>query len=221
MGKPSKPTIEEILASLQNEVILGKAYVAIAKGLKTADPVVMQTAQTFFSLTVEASLQVAQMLAAKLFDTHSWAVTVSTLLSAAAGQAGSFRNGNPHHAIANLRTRIARLNPILTSLQKRRNEELAHLDPATVIDPQALSTRAQLTITDLLTVFDEAGTILNEISILYNGMNRIFELFGSDDYQTALKLIADAKNAQADQYEKEFKESWPYPRPRSDTKPIP
>jgi hypothetical protein len=62
-----RPRIEEILASLHNEVIFGKAYVAIAKGLQAADPVVMQTARSFFRLTHEASLQVAQMLAAKLF----------------------------------------------------------------------------------------------------------------------------------------------------------
>jgi hypothetical protein len=62
----SEPSIDQILANLINEVLLGRAYLTIANGLKDADPVVLKSSPTFFGLTIEAALQMSQMYAAKL-----------------------------------------------------------------------------------------------------------------------------------------------------------
>src|ERR1039458_8682357 len=56
-----KPTIDQILNSLTNEVLMGRAYLTIADGLKDWDPIVLKCSPTFFGLSVEASLQMSQM----------------------------------------------------------------------------------------------------------------------------------------------------------------
>jgi AbiU2 len=128
----AKPTLSEILTSLKQEVVFGRAYLNIAKGLGKADPVVLGTGQTFFGLTIEASLHMSQMYAAKLYDTTSGAITVQSLLKTARWEAKNFKYGNPQEVLAAAETaekRISGLVTILRSVKDRRNQSLAHLDP--------------------------------------------------------------------------------------------
>ncbi len=217
MAGNASPSLKETLTRLKNEVILGNSYTDLAKGLRDADPVVLQSAGTFFGLTLDGSLQLSQMIAARLYDTTKGAVTVRSLLSDAAEQISSFQNGTQEQvreAIRSSEKRIARLQPILHSIRERRNKALAHLDPRTVRDPQALAEKAKLTMPELERVFSETEAILEDISSLYDGSGGPLRLIDGDDYEKALDYIADAKCAQADKYEREFHESAPFPRPR-------
>ena len=133
-----KPTIDQILVGLKNEVMLGRAYLTIANGLRDADAVVFKSSPTFFGLAFEASLQMSQMYAAKLYDKTSKAVTVKSLLDRAKLESATFKHGTPEQvslAVKDAEKRIAGLQDILVSVQKRRNEAIAHLDPGTVVDP--------------------------------------------------------------------------------------
>jgi len=211
-----------VLDSIEKEVLAGRACLRIARGLREADPVVFQTAPTFFGLTHDGSLEISQMYAAKLYDTTASAITMKSLLSAAEEQAGSFKNGKPQDiaaAVLKARTQIATLRGPLESIRKRRNEALAHLDPNSVVNPQALSRTAKLTIPDLEKVFDVTEKILLKIASLYDGTGGELKFIGGDDYKTALEYIADAKDAQADAYEAEHNEPAPFPRPRTRPKP--
>jgi hypothetical protein len=214
----AKPSIDQILDGLKREVVLGRAYLTIARGLAGADPVVLQTAQTFFGLTLEASLQVSQMFAAKLYDKTRGAVTVTSLLARCLLDASTFKNGTPaqvSQAVTTANARIAGLASILTSVQDRRNQAIAHLDPRTVANPTALAANAKLTLVDLEKLFGETGRIINDVSVLWHDTSAIIDLFGSEDYRSALDLIAEAKHAQADRWEAAYHEPCPFPRPRS------
>jgi hypothetical protein len=215
-GNPS-PSLKETLTRLKNEVILGNAYTELAKGLRAADPVVFRSAGTFFGLTLDGSLQWSQMIAARLYDTTPGTVTVRSLLSDAEKQISSFRNGTQaqvRRAIRSSEQRIASLQPILRSIRDRRNKALAHLDPETVRNPRALVRKAKLTMPDLEKVFGETEVILADISSLYDGSGGALRLIDGDDYKKALDYIADAKCAQADNYEREFHVPAPFSRPR-------
>jgi hypothetical protein len=217
-----KPTISEILTSLKHEVVFGKAYLRIAKGLGEADPVVLHTASTFFGLTVEAFLLMAQMFAAKLYDKTSGAVTVKSLLEAAQAQVGNVPYGTAQEvdsAIKEAKVRIDSLGTILKSIQNRRNQSLAHLDPRTVKDPAGLAKSAKLTLADLGKVFDQTGAILNEFSRLWEDTTTMMRLVDDEDYTGALNRIAEAKHAEADKYEAEFKVPAPFPRPKAPKNP--
>lgn len=210
------PTIDQMLDSLKKEVLAGRASLGIAVGLREADPVVLQTAPTYFGLTHDGCLEISQIYAAKLYDTTSGAITIKSLLSAAQQQIESFKNGKPKEiaiAVSKARAEIGNLKEPLESIRKRRNESLAHLDPNSVMNPLDLSTTAKLTIPDLERVFDGTEKILLDISSLYDGTSGELKFLGGDDYTMALNYIADAKNAQADKYEAEFKEPWPNRRP--------
>jgi hypothetical protein len=50
-----KPTLKRILDALKNQVLLGRSYLNLAKGLLKADPVILQTGPTFFGLTTPSS----------------------------------------------------------------------------------------------------------------------------------------------------------------------
>ena len=45
-GILGKPTLKQILDALKNQVLVGKSYLDLAKGLLKADPVLLQTAPT-------------------------------------------------------------------------------------------------------------------------------------------------------------------------------
>jgi len=212
-----RPTIDQILTSLTNEVLFGKTYLGIGKGLAGADPIALNTSRTFFGLTLEACLQMSQMFAAKLYDKTRGVVAVKSLLDTARSQAAMFKYGTPQEvtaAVKEAERRIACLVPILKSVQDRRNQALAHLDPRTVTNPVGLGVNAKLTLADLEKVFEVTGAILNDFLRLSRDTTSIMRLADEDDFTSALDLIADAKHAQVDKYESDFKQPCPFPRPR-------
>jgi hypothetical protein len=217
MGTES-PSLKQMMSSLITEVIWGRTHLKIAKAIRSADPAVIHTAQTFFGLTHDAHLDAAQMYAVKLHDRTREAVTVKSVLAEAERVAGTFSNGSAEEVrkvVAAAKAQLVGLDHTLSALEARRNEYLAHVDRNTILDPTSLNSRAALTINDLDDLLVETGNILNDISQLYDASLSVLELTDSEDYTTAFRLIAEAKCAQADRYEKEFKEKWPYERPAS------
>lgn len=67
----------------------------MARGLPRADPYLLQTAATFFGLTIDGSLELAQMAVARLYDTTKGAVTIRSMLRDAAEQLATFENATP------------------------------------------------------------------------------------------------------------------------------
>jgi hypothetical protein len=119
-----KPTLKQILDALKNQVLLGRSYLNLA-GLLKADPVILQTGPTFFGLTTDGSLELAQMAIARLYDKTSRAVTVQRMLDQAAQEIASFKRGSKAEvkaAIADSKHMVVKLEPVLASIRKRRNE---------------------------------------------------------------------------------------------------
>jgi AbiU2 len=106
-------------------------------------------------------------------------------------------------AVNEAQKHLASVSPILTSLQRRRNQALAHLDQDTAKDPVGLADRAKLTFEDLGKVFEVSGAILNDFSMLWENTFADVTLLDHDDYTGALSRIANAKHAEADRYEKD------------------
>ena len=212
-----RPDLKQLLNGLMREVLLGNTHLAIANGLREADPVVIGTAGVFFGLTLTAHLEAAQMYAAKLFDTHAGAETIYTLLAAAGHNTNLFTNGRPQEVRTAVRTakqRVRGLDPVMKAIRTRRNKILAHLDPETVRDPAKLFRDARLTLEDLSKIFSVAGEIVNEISRLYMNATQLTTFPFQDDYKHALKLVAEAKCAEIRKYEDEYKTQWTGPRPK-------
>lgn len=215
MAAKAKPNIEQISSSLANQVLVGSACLKIAQGLWNSDPIVLAAAKTFFGLALEGNLQLAQMYAARLFDKTKGAISVHSFIREAKEWAAGLQDTEAAKAISSAESRIESLKPILSSLLKRRNEALAHLDPKTVVDPQHLDKSASLTFPQLEEVFVQTRRILNEIDALRTGIVSNFEFIGVEDYQMALMLISEAKCAQVDKYEKEFGKPAPFERPKN------
>lgn len=192
------PKLEEILIALKREVAFGRTHLGISLAIRRADPVVIHTAQTFFGLTHDAHLAIAQMYAAKLYDKTKGSLTVRSLLIEADRLAGRFSHASAEEVrtlIGAAKARLDKFEKTLSAVEKRRNEYLAHLDIKTVADPTALDSEAMLTIDELDELFVETGNILNEISQRYDGTLSFLELTDSSDYETVLTLIAEAKRA--------------------------
>jgi hypothetical protein len=215
-GILGKPTLKQILDAQKRQVLVGKSYLNLAKGLLQADPAILQTAPTFFGLTTDGSMELAQMALARLYDETKGAVTVQAMLVQARRQASSFQRGDHQEviaAIAKSEKTVLGLNLVLVAIRKRRNEWLAHLDPRTVADPKALSVKAKLTIPDLERAFKETEEILLELTSLYEGVIGDLRFIGGDDFEQALNWIRRAKCAFIENYEKQFG-SWTGPRPK-------
>jgi hypothetical protein len=216
VAKTPKPTIDQVLDYLIREVVIGKGHLKVAMGLAVADPVVLNSSQTFFGSTLAAQLESAQMHVARLYDATHVAVTVEYLLKKAEMLAGTFPNGTASEvraAIANAKSIVTNLDTTLKSVTLRRNKYLAHLDPAIVVNPAALAQEARLTFPELEKVFDGTAEILNDISVLWRDITPIVDLIGGDDYKSLLQMIAKVKCENFKKYEAEFGPA-PFPRPR-------
>jgi len=93
------------------------------------------------------------------------------------------------------------------------------MDPTIVGDPERLAKETQVTFSDLNLIFQTAGNIVNRISVAFRDISSVLELIGDIDYQGAVQLIVDAKHAQVDRYEKEFKQPADFPRPKTPRSP--
>jgi hypothetical protein len=213
----AQPTLKQTLEVLRRQVLVGKSYVNVARGLLQADPYLLQTAPTFFGLTIDGSLELAQMAVARLYDKTQGAVTIRTMLRAAAKQLSTFQNATPQEAgqvIQKCEQRVIGIEPILKAIRRRRNEWLAHLDPRTVANPATLAARAKLTMPDLEKAFSETEGIVVELFAHHQGVFGELEFIGGDDYKMALDWIRSAKCTFIENYEKEFGEPLPGPRPK-------
>ncbi len=63
----------------------------IAKGLLNTDPVLLDGARTFFGLTIDGNLELAQMAIASLYDRTRGAVTIPVMLAQPADEISSFQ----------------------------------------------------------------------------------------------------------------------------------
>ena len=199
------------------QVLVGKSYLGVAKGLLSADPVILDGARTFFGLTIEGSIELAQMAMARLYDRTKGAVTIPVMLARADNEIGSFQRDDREqiiHAIKKAESAVAGLKSVLSSIHTRRNEWLAHLDEETVRDPAALAVKAKLSIPDLDRAFQETEQILRDMSSLYEGVIGELRFLGEDDYESALNWISKAKCAFIENYEKEGLGKWTGPRPK-------
>ena len=214
--KPT-PTLKQTLEALRRQVLVGKSYLNLARGLLKADPYLLQTAPTFFGLTVDGSLELAQMAVARLYDKTKRAVTIRTMLCDAAEQPSTFQNATPEEAeevILKSVERVITIQPILDAIRRRRNEWLAHLDPETVANPAALAAKAKLTIPDLENAYSETEGIVVELFARHQGVFGELEFIGGDDYKAALDWIRSAKCTFIENYETEFHTRWTDARPR-------
>ena len=213
----AKPTLKQTLEALRRQVLVGKAYFNVAKGLLKADPYLLQTAPTFFGLTIDGSLELAQMAVARLYDKTKGAVTIRAMLRDAAEQLPTFQNATPkeaEEAILKAALRVVAIQPILDAIRMRRNEWLAHLDPGIVANPTALAARAKLTMPDLEKAFSETEKTVVELFNRHQGVFGELEFIGGDDYEMALNWIRSAKCTFIENYEKEFGHPLDGPRPR-------
>jgi HEPN superfamily AbiU2-like protein len=205
-----------MLRSLKAEVIFGRTHLRIAKLLRAADPVVIHTGRTFFGLTLDAHLDIAQMYAAKLHDKARRTISVESALDEAECIAGKFSHASPEQVrlmVKTARLELKQLEETLSTLEDRRNEYLAHLVPNTVVDPSEINTRATLTIDDLDHLLLETGNVLNDLSQFYDGSFSALEMLDSDDCKHVFHLLAEAKCAEAEKFEREHGEPWPFERP--------
>jgi len=211
------PTLKQILDALKKQVLVGRAYLDTARGLLNADPVLLQTAPTFFGMAIDGSLELAQMAVARLYDTTRNTMSVPKMLKRAEQEAGSFQRGSGQEvrkAIAECQKIVVGLEPVIASIGERRNGWLAHLDPNTIADPNALTARAKLTFPDLERGFKDTEEIVLKMSSLYDGTIGELKYIGGDDYEVALDWIRRAKCAFIEKYEHEFKQKWDGPRPK-------
>ena len=218
----STPTLKQVLDAQKHQVLVGKTYLNLAQALSQTDQAIIQGSETFFGLTLNGSLELAQLTVARLFDKTKGAITVPTMLGQARMQTNSFQRGTPtevQRAIEESEKAILSLEPVLVAVRKRRNEWLAHLDPRTIANPSALSAKAKLTIPDLERVFQETEKVLLGLSSLYDGTFGELRFIGGDDYKAALGWIRKAKCAFIESYEKEFgPDSYTGPRPTNFTR---
>lgn len=212
----AKLTLKQIFGALEQQILFGKTHLAISKGLTHAEPRVYGAAPTFFGLTEVGGIHLAQMTIARLYDLTAGTVTVPAMLYRSAKERTKFPCGDEEtvtQAILDCAHRVIDLQSIRHSIRTNRNKWLAHLDEATVRNPQALATKVRLTILDLDRAFEETEAILNKIRRLFDGAHGPIRFSGGDDYEAVFKHIRHSQDAEKKEFdaifEAQFKHSPP------------
>jgi hypothetical protein len=213
-GMNQAPTTEQIISTLMYQLVVGQAHLAVVKGLANSDPVVLNSATVFFGMSIDSHLYSAQMHAARLYDDTHKEVTVKTLLERAGKEKTKYGSASEvKKAIADSEKKLSELAGPLKALANHRNTRLAHTDPRTITDPVKVAAAAGTSFPDLQKIFKETGNILNELSRLYRDTTGSLEIIGQEDYKTVIEFVSDAKCRQIKQYEDEFHETAPFPKP--------
>jgi hypothetical protein len=229
MGKNQPLTLElfgKALNRLIEMVVLGKAHIKIGRGLGQAlsdDPAIAYIANVFWGMSMTAHLDVAQLIAFKLFDTHHGTMTIHYLLENAEDLKTSFHYGTPAQVEAVVEIARTQISSALTDplrrIRAKRNRVLAHVDPTIIRKPEKLVAEVAVTFSDLNLILSIAGSILNELSVKLRDTSPLYDMLDSDDYKTVIDLVTDAKCAQIRAYEAEFG-AWTYARPKKCSDPV-
>lgn len=124
--------LKRVFDAIEAQILNGKTYLGTSKvplELLNTDPDVFQATATFFRMTAEGGLQLAEMTIACLNDKTKGTVTIRTLLDQAKHDIGSFQFGNEKQvsdAIAAALADVNELEPILNAIKLRRNKWFAH-----------------------------------------------------------------------------------------------
>lgn len=206
------------------EVIIGKAYLSIARGLSEKlheDPALAKTASTFFTLSLAALMGQSQLCAARLFDRSGDSLSVYEVLRRAEGQIENFKDATPEEALSAIREARKQMKAkgaVLRRLKVRRDKVIAHLDLRHSQNPDEFAEQIKLSYGELEQLFKLAGDILNDISGRYMSATSMLEPLDLHDYRNALELIAKAKRTQIAEYEERFG-TWPHPEFRPKDSP--
>jgi hypothetical protein len=214
MSTPARTTqlpaldIGKALYELFNEVIIATANLSIAKSLLEASknrPATMEASGSFFSLTIHAHIESAQLYAAKLFDEHDDCASIPWLLKQARNRSDEFKNrpaAELQEAIEEAEQTRIMLTPVLTTLKNRRDRWLAHLDRKTVRDPAQFARDSELTYPELDGLFTLAAHILNTMADLHGVPGFIIDGRDYDDFSHTLDLIEKGIQANAQELDR-------------------
>lgn len=212
----SKLNLNQVFAAIERQILVGKTYMIIARGLREADPRLRAVAPTFFGLTSDGLLELAQMVVARIYDQTPGPVTIRMMLDQADTDVGSFAYGNRDEvsaAIHEARAKLLNLEPVLAVIAIRRNEWLAHLDPRTVGNPHALDEKASLSITDLDLAFKESEKILTNLTRLFDGTFGAIRFSADDDYKAVFRHIDRSQAAERKEFADSFEAQFRHPPP--------
>jgi hypothetical protein len=205
-------SIDEILADLAYHTAAGTAHMDVAEGLSKVDPVVLNSARTFFAMTIDAHLFYALMAAARMHDDQRNAITIYTLLERAATEPAKFDNGGEvATAITSAEATLAGLKREVERLDTWRNRRLAH-NQSLLSDPAFAVQQTKEYERDLRTIFEATSRIVNEFSRLYRDIYSDPSIIDQTDYEMVVGYVSDVKCQQVHEYEKEFGPA-PFPRP--------
>jgi hypothetical protein len=125
----------------------------VAEGLSKVDPVVLDSARSFFAMTIGAHLFYALMAAARMHDDQRNAITIHTLLERAATEPANFdKGGEVAAAITSAKATLAGLKKKLERLDTWRNRRLAH-NQSLLSDPAFAVQQTREYERDLTTIF--------------------------------------------------------------------
>jgi hypothetical protein len=139
------------------------------------------------------------------------------LLNRADKEAGGAKYGTPDEVketIVSSEKALCTLAGPLKALTTRRNSWLAHTDPRTLTDPVKMAAAARINFPDLKRIFSKTGKLVNEFSRLFRDTTSMIDLIDQTDYETVIEFVSKVKCEQVRQYEAEFKQRAPFPRPR-------
>jgi hypothetical protein len=197
----------KVSRTLTDEAYHGHAHLDICEGLGKLDPFIGNYAPVFFTYTFYGHLYSAQMYAIKLFDAHGDAFTLPKFLEMAKLRASKFPHaseGEVLESLAEADVAVAKLQPTIKELRRRRNDFLAHISEKLVLrDPETAQSRI-LTIEQVREVLYDAGKIVNGLMQMWEKSVTQLRPRHTDDYEKIISIVKEYLCAQAKAHDVEY-----------------
>jgi hypothetical protein len=193
--------------ALTNESFNGNVHVDICEGLSDLDPYIGDYAPVFFMYTFYAHLNMAQMYAAKLFDTDPRSFTVERFLEIVRLRSSTFPHAEQKEVlecIADAEKRIRGLHKTLKVLRNNRNKFLAHISKELVFERSKLQQAANVTLPQIREVLYAGGGIVNDFLRMWNRSTNQLRETHRGDYKKIVSLVSNQLCAEIKAREAEF-----------------
>jgi hypothetical protein len=195
MSGAAREQFEELLYRLKEMIVLGEVHLAIAHGIigyTLPNPEIQQIAPTFWRMTLTAHIDVAHLLAYKVFDTDRNATSLKRLLEMAEKQE-TFQCVTPKRVreiVAAARAKIENLDR-LKVVRDWRNNILAH--------NSFIRHQMGRQASDVSQVLSATGNIVDEVSLVFRGSPVVaMEYVRADDHRKLFDFITEAKRTRGE-----------------------
>ena len=166
-------------------------------------PNVRSVAPVFFGLTLRAHIDEAFLHLARLVEKRNDVLSLWTLLKCVDSNAAHFKGMKAEEVrrqlLPAMKKSVRAIEERAAAVRNRRNKLLAHFTLDAAMDFEGVAKEFEVTVGEMVELYEEAGSVVNNILGPYQDALRLMEVVGWDDFKFALDRIERGQKARREE----------------------